>query len=48
LGKRFVYGLEVFQGYQKTLDIKAFKYLKEGKVEGNKRIYEGGKGRCVM
>jgi hypothetical protein len=48
LGERFVCGLEVFQGYQKTLNTKASKYIKEGRVERNKIIYESGKGMYVI
>jgi hypothetical protein len=48
LRERFVCGLTVLQGYQKTLNPKASKHLNEKRIEKNKRIYEGGKGRCAM
>jgi hypothetical protein len=48
LGEKLVYGLEVLQGYQKTLDPKIYIHLKERRVEITKGIYEGGRRRCAM
>jgi hypothetical protein len=43
LGRKFVYELKVFLGYQKILFKKASKQFMEGRIKRNKGLYEGGK-----
>jgi hypothetical protein len=48
LGERFVYGLQVFLGYQGILDLKVPEHLKEGKIKINNGFYEGEGKRCAL
>jgi hypothetical protein len=41
MGKKF------FKGIKGPWTQETSKHLKEGGIKGNKRIYEGGKGRCA-
>jgi hypothetical protein len=47
LGKKLDYTLKVFLGYQKTLNPKGVKHLKEGRVKRSKELYEGGRWKCA-
>jgi len=43
LGRRLIYELKVFKGYQKILDPKASKNFMEGGKKKKKGFYEGGR-----
>jgi hypothetical protein len=46
--KMFVYRLKVLLVYQKILNPKGVQTLEEGKVKGNKELYEGGRWKCIV
>jgi hypothetical protein len=48
LGRKLVYELEVFQGYQRILDQKMSKHFMEGGIKRNKGFYESGKWRYAL
>jgi hypothetical protein len=47
IGREARLRLKVFLGYQRTLNPKKSKHLKEGRIKGIKGIYESGRGRCA-
>jgi len=47
LGRRLVYELKIFLGYQKIMDPKGIQTFYGRKAKGNKEFHEGGKWRCA-